>query len=307
MGQMNESAPMRVAIVGPGRLGSALGRRWRDAGLDFLGFHGRDAASVDTALAFAGGGVSLAVADLRDADAVLLAVQDDRLVEVVGRLAAALGRVDSPAVWLHASGSRDLAVLQPLRDLGLRVAALHPICPIPDPAIGFENLPGQPAVLLVPEGDATALAVLQHLAAAAGLQAEVTHGGDRLVYHAACVLAANGLTALYSAVEELLHRALPDLDGHDIAPALMQSALDCCRRSGPESALSGPVLRGDADLLARQLARLAEAPASGPGHDPAVAQIYRSLMQRAAEIARQRGALRGESLERVRRALSVDA
>ena len=121
-----------------------------------------------------------------------------------------------------------------------------------------------------------------------------------MVYHAACVLAANGLTALYSMVEELLERALPDVDPGQVALPLMRAALDSCERSGSTDALSGPVLRGDAELLARQVASLGSS-------SPEVAATYRGLMQRASEMAQARGALSVEALNAVRRALSEDA
>lgn len=297
---MDSRAALRVAIVGPGRLGSALGRRWREAGVSLLGYLGRSPASATAACEFAGGGEVLDTADLAAADAVLLAVQDDRLEAVVREFADALPKLPQTAVWLHASGSHGLEVLQPLAQAGVGVGAMHPICPLPDPEIGYQNLAGQPAVVLVSDADGPAAVTLCALSEAAGLHPVVTRGGDRLVYHAACVLAANGLTALYSVVDELLARALPDVEAQQIAPALMQAALDSCGRSGPTAALSGPVLRGDADLLDRQVSSLTSV-------DPQVAEIYRGLMRRAAEMAEDRGALSGEALQAVRRVLSADA
>lgn len=297
---MNPGAPLRVAIVGPGRVGKAIGRRWREAGLNLLGYLGRTAESVTAACEFAGGGVALSASDLGSGDVVLLAVQDDRLATVVDHLADAVPDLRSPALWLHVSGSHDLDVLQPLARAGVCIGAMHPICPLPDPDIGYANLRGQPALVLVQERGHPSTDTLRRLSEAAGLRPLVTTGGDRLVYHAACVLAAGGLTSLYSVIDELLTRAVPDVDARLIGPALMQAALDSCQRSDPTTALSGPVVRGDAGLLNRQIESLAAA-------DPGVAEIYRGLMRRAAEMAKAQGSLRGDALDQVRRVLSADA
>lgn len=297
---MNPEAPLRVAIVGPGRLGSAIGRRWHEAGLTLLGYVGRTPSSAATACEFAGTGEALSVEDLLRADAVLLAVQDDGLVGLAKDLGQALAERVSAVVWLHASGSHGLEALQPLAAFGASIAAMHPTCPLPDAQRGYQNLAGQPCVVMVAGSDVVGEKTLCTLSEAAGLHPLLTAGGDRLVYHAACVLAANGLTALYSVVEELLSQALPDVDTQRITPALMQTALETCLRTNPKDALSGPVLRGDAGLVEKQRQVLA-------AQDPAVDDIYRALMWRAAEMARDRGALAGASLEEIRRVLTVDA
>jgi len=268
--------------------------------LSLIGYRGRSAKSAEAACAFAGAGRALSLADLASADVVLLAVQDDQLPGLVRELAAASVGWEPPGVWVHASGSHGLEVLQPMRESGASAGAMHPICPFPDAETGYRNLPGQPAVVLVADRSDPAAEVLGALCDAATLRPWLTTGGDRVVYHAACVLAANGLTALHSMVEELLERALPDVDASQIAQPLMRSALDSCERSGSTAALSGPVLRGDAELLARQIESLAS---SGPE----VVATYRGLMQRAASMAQARGALSAEALTAVRRALSGDA
>ena len=297
---MNPGSPLRVAIVGPGRLGSAIGRRWHEAGLTLLGYVGRTPSSVAAACEFTGAGEALSIEDLLKADAVLLAVQDDGLAALAADLAEALAERLSAVVWLHASGSHGLEVLEPLAALGASVGAMHPTCPLPDAERGYQNLLDQPCVVMVAGADALGEKTLCALSGAAGLYPLLTAGGDRLVYHAACVLAANGLTALYSVVEELLTQALPEVDAQRIVPALMQTALETCRRSNPSDALSGPVVRGDAGLVEKQHKALAV-------QDSGVAEIYRALMWRAAEMARDRGALGGSALEQIRRVLSADA
>jgi predicted short-subunit dehydrogenase-like oxidoreductase (DUF2520 family) len=299
-----------IVVIGPGCAGQSLAKRWVDAGVVLHGFLGRTIQGGAAAARFVGTGRVLDISDidakfLETIDAVLLSVQDDQLVETVAQLA---DRVESAGanrsiLFFHCSGSNDLSVLGPLREAGAHTASLHPLCPMPAPDIGYRNLPGKPAVIEVHHGDVGSLKVLEALARAAKLEPVATTGGDRLLYHAACVLAANGLTALYSLVKDLFERAMPDGSVESLPPALMQAAIEACRDEGPVLALSGPVLRGDAKLVGRQLEALREL------EPPAVGEwgssVFQTLMRGAAAMAAERQELRGKDLEDMQKVLDA--
>lgn len=294
---------MALAVVGPGRVGQALGRRLREGGVALLGFLGRDPKQAATAVQFAGGGrVLTAPEDLAVADLVMIAVQDDLLAETAAGLAPPLAAAGFRGLCFHVSGAHDLSPLEPLARAGALVGSLHPLCPVPDAATGHAALPGQPAVVAA-LGNGKALQRLQDLAERAGLEpvAVAADAGDRLLYHTACVLAANGLTALCGQLEELFARAL-DQDPRrrrEIArlpAALMSKALETCARHGAVAALSGPVPRGDAGLIRRQLHRLEE-------RDPELAELYRLLIRKAVAMAEEGGSLDGAAAARLREVL----
>jgi predicted short-subunit dehydrogenase-like oxidoreductase (DUF2520 family) len=209
---------------------------------------------------------------------------------------AVAGRACS--LWLHTSGRYDLAVLEPLRAHSVRLGALHPVAPFPDAETGYRQLRGRPAVLL---GDARAQRLLARLSALLGMQALVSTGGDRLRYHAACALAANGLTALRAAVDRLLAASVTlDQDAARVlAHSLMESALLACQDRGPAQALSGPVVRGDAATVAAHRRALV---GLGPGLDA----VYVALMQEASLLAQHRGT-NPAALAAVRAALDAEA
>ena len=301
---MTPSAVPALTIVGPGRMAQALGRRLAEGGATITGFLGRTIQAAADAVGFCGAGRVLDAADLARAEAVLLAVQDDQLARVVAELAPC-ARTDN-ALWFHCSGSFDLDILAPLAERGARVGSLHPLCPAPAPDVGYANLPGKPALLQVAPGDRATAETLVAFAETAGLRPIVTTGGNRLLYHAACVLAANGLTALYSVVEDLLAAALPDADdatARGLAAPLMGAALDASAAHGPAAALSGPVPRGDVDLVRRQLAAL-ELLADVDGGDPHAAAVFQSLLRRATALAESHGTLRDAALDAMRDALA---
>ncbi|MGE3175250.1 MAG: DUF2520 domain-containing protein [Planctomycetota bacterium] len=289
--------PIRLAIVGPGRVGQALGRRWAESGVDLLGYVGRDRARTAAAVAFAGRGRALQLADLRTAHVVVLAVGDPDLPELVAAAAAA-GCTRRCALWLHTSGRHGLSVLAPLAAVApasgrpadcVRLGALHPVAPFPDAAAGLAGLPDRPAVLL---GEPRARRLLGRLCDRLGMRPLwADPRGDRTLYHAACALAANGLTALRAAVDEALAASsvLSPADAARLAQSLMAAALDACARHGAAAALSGPVARGDdATVAAHRTALLGTAAAADA--DPApLDEVYRVLMLQALRLARRRG------------------
>ncbi len=291
---MSSPTTPTLAIVGPGRVGRALGRRWMEAGVG-VGFVGRSGSSAVDAADFTGGRI-LAREDLAGARVVVLTVQDDGLRRVAEELAG----IAKSGVWLHCSGAHDLAVLEPLTRSGASIGSLHPVCPVPEAHIGYRNLDGSPGVIQVRTGDAETAEVLRSLALSAGLIPVVVEGGDRLLYHTACVLAASGLTALVAVVDELLKQAMPGHSADELGSALMGGALTLCREHGALAALSGPVPRGDTELVRRQMAAL-------DGLDPEAAEIFRALMRRATTMVECRGTLSDEVLVEMRGVLEGHA
>ncbi|MBK8096922.1 MAG: DUF2520 domain-containing protein [Planctomycetes bacterium] len=270
---------IRLAIVGPGRVGQALGRRWVEQGVDLLGFVGRRPETVAAAVRFCGAGASLTPMAAAQAHVLVFAVGDPDLAPAIGTMAGASPR--SCSLWLHTSGRHDEHVFVAVRGHGIRTGALHPVAPFPDALSGWRALERMPAVL---SGDAAARRLLERLAILLGMTPLWSTGGDRVLYHAACALAANGLTALRSLVDQVFAVAggLPPAAAAEVAAALMHAALRACDQRGAAAALSGPVLRGDAATLRAHRTAL-------EAHCPAADPAYRALMRQALELARSRG------------------
>lgn len=272
---------MRIAIVGPGRVGRAFGRRLaaqRRATL--LGFVGRTPAAAADAAVFCGAGRALALTDLDEAHVVVFAVPDPELAGcIAAALAAGAGR--PCALWLHTSGCHGLDVFDAAAVRGLRPGALHPVAPFPDPVAGAAAMEGAPAVLL---GGPRSLRLLTRLAQWLGLVPVIGSAGDRAAYHAACALAANGLTALHGLVDALFRASgcVAGADAATITSALMASALQASRELGPGPALSGPVRRGDAATVAAHVGAVARV-------HPAASAAYAALMHAALDLAVAQG------------------
>ncbi|MDA1223393.1 MAG: DUF2520 domain-containing protein [Planctomycetota bacterium] len=290
--------PITFAFVGPGRVGASLARRWALAGMECLGAVGRDAARTEDALAFVGAGRPLSPFELGESAAVvLLTVGDSALPGVVEDLVAARA-VRPCSLWLHTSGLFGADVLAPVAAAAARVAALHPLVPIPDREQGCKALSGEAALV---EGPAAARHLLRTLCRRAGLHpVEVTGPIDRAAYHAACALAANGTTGLLGLAARTMERAL-GVDADRASSLVAGLARAACQRVGLEgaaNALSGPVLRGDTEAVRVHLDAIART-GGAVGED-----AYRAVMRLVLSLARQRG-LAADAAEEVERLLSA--
>jgi predicted short-subunit dehydrogenase-like oxidoreductase (DUF2520 family) len=205
---------LHLAVIGRGRLGTALAGALRDAGIRVDGPLGRTPAL-----------------DPRT-DVVVLAVPD-------AEIAAAAAAVEPGPLVGHCSGATTLAPLD-----GHEAFSLHPLMTVTPDGADFRG-----ATAAVAGSTARALATATALAAAIGLRPVEVDDADRAAYHAAASVAANFLVTLEAAAERLV--ATTGIDRAALLP-LAQAALDNWARVGGERALTGPIARGDDATVARQ-------------------------------------------------------
>jgi predicted short-subunit dehydrogenase-like oxidoreductase (DUF2520 family) len=194
----------------------------------------------------------------------------------------------------HCSGATASSVLAPLRARGARVASVHPVKTFTDPLRDAETFAGTWCGI---EGDAEAVERLSVLFEGAGARLFPVAGERKLIYHAANVFLCNYLLPLIEAGLQCYARAgVPREAAIQAVEPLMQATIDNGLRDGAAQALTGPIARGDDRVVAAQLAALDEA-------DPRLAELYRLLGLRAADLAAEKGAAPAERLAAIRRLL----
>lgn len=281
------SAPaLRVAVYGAGRAGGAVARALSLSGQAQVTLATR---SEQTATEARADGVDVSVGSVGDvvsgADVVLLAVSDPSLESVARELAGA-GTLRAEAVVAHLSGPNDLSPLAPLAEAGIRVGSLHPLVSMPTRLTPLAN--GWAAV----DGNTDdTLACLETLATQMGLRT-IRPRGDRARYHAAACLVGNYPQVLMEAAVRLLSGCgVPAADARDALGALLVGAACNAARLSPEDALTGPVSRGDVDVVRRHLTSM--------GDEPAVEMLYRSGARIASELARRRHPAESDAIARL--------
>jgi len=288
-----------IAIVGPGVVGTALGLAAARAGYRVAAVGGRNAERSRAAAARIGPNVASGdpPAAAACADLVLLTVIDEA-IEPVGRALAEAGAFRTGAVVAHCSGALPGEVLAPARGrCGAAVGSMHPLQTFPDADSAVERLAGTHFFI---EGDAAARAALEALATGVGGVPVRIAPGAKLLYHAAAVLACNGLTTLLDAsLAAAGHAGIEAASALAAVEGLVRATVDNGFRLGPAAALTGPVARGDAALVAREAAALHAA-------DPALGRLYRALAAWTCELALRKGSIDARQAGAVRRALEAE-
>ncbi len=205
---------VRIAIVGPGRLGAAVAATLR----------GHDDFELTGPL---GRG-----ADAAGSDVVLLCVPDRE----IGPAAAAImpGRLVG-----HCSGATGLEPLAPHEAF-----SLHPLMTVTGSGTELAG-----ATAAIDGSTPRALATAEALARALRMASVRVHAEDRAAYHAAASIASNFLITLEAAAERLA--ATAGVHRTALAP-LVRASVENWAALGPERALTGPVARGDEHTVARQ-------------------------------------------------------
>jgi predicted short-subunit dehydrogenase-like oxidoreductase (DUF2520 family) len=187
-----------------------------------------------------------------DASIIVLALRNDQLGPFATELAN--GLVKKSTVVVHNAGSQNADAIAPLRGKCAGIAQMHPM-------ISFASTSFFPTLKrghVHVKGDKAAEAKARKLAKKLGLTAR-TFGPkfDPVAYHAAAGLVANGAAALAAIGVELLAVAgVPRKDAPLMLGPLLRSVAENVEEMGFPDALTGPVRRGEAASIEKQIAIL---------------------------------------------------
>lgn len=266
---------MRLFVLGAGRAGSGLARAFRASGVEIVGVHGTRA--VESAAAGERVTAGPIPEQVREADVVLVTVQDARLENALAELIRA--PVRPAAVILHASGSSEPQTLDRFRERGHACGTFHPLVSLAEPSRAAALLRQS---WIGVDGDPAAMDTARELARHLGAHVLTIPEGEKGRYHAAAVFAANFPTVLAAIAIRLLREAgIPEQEGWPALRGLMGATVANVQEGEPAEVLTGPIVRGDADTIMRHLGALAP--------DPFARDAYIALSRAALPLAEQAG------------------
>jgi predicted short-subunit dehydrogenase-like oxidoreductase (DUF2520 family) len=282
----------RIGFIGAGRVGTALGVAFRNAGWQVTGVASRDedrrtrfAQLVPDARAFA---EPYAVLD--EADLIFLTVPDDVIPE-----AAATLKLYSGQGLVHTSGALPAAVLAPAMAAGTSAASFHPLVAFADYERSLAALAGATIAL---EGDESLLPVLAELAESIGGRPVLVASEGKSAYHAAAMLAAGGLVGLLDVIVEVAAGAgLDEKAALAVYLPLARQALANAEELGVERALTGPFVRGDVSTVEGHLDALERLAPEAVALYVAIARRELAIAERCGELSREAGSDIGRLLD----------
>ncbi|MDF2695645.1 MAG: Ketopantoate reductase PanG [Labilithrix sp.] len=189
-----------------------------------------------------------------DASLIILALRDRQLGPVAADLATS-GVVPRSAVVVHNAGSLPAEALEALRGVCAGIAQMHPM-------ISFASTKKFPTLTrghVHVKGEPVAEKRARTIAKAIGMTPRTFAKLDTVGYHAAAGLVANGAAALAAiGVELLVVSGVPRADAPKMLGPLLRSVAENVETLGFPDALTGPVRRGDAGAIERQIGLLRE-------------------------------------------------
>lgn len=244
-GGSSRAGRLRVGVIGAGKVGAVLGAALRSAEHQISGVAAVSEASRERAENLLPGVPVLEPGEIvAGSDLVLLAVPDDVLGELVSGLAS-LGAWRPGQLVAHTSGRFGVGVLDPVRAAGAIPLAIHPAMAFSGLSLDLGRL--QDCVFGV-SADPAMLPIAQALVIEMGGEPVVIPEEQRVLYHAALAHGSNHLVTLASQAAQVLREIGVD-DPERLLGPLLRASLDNALVSG-ESALTGPVSRGDAGTVA---------------------------------------------------------
>ncbi|MGC2185774.1 MAG: DUF2520 domain-containing protein, partial [Terriglobales bacterium] len=243
----------RIAIVGPGRLGSALALELTRAKYRVSAIiSGNSIASRHKARALARQvSARWSAPDAPfDADLVWFCVPDREIARAARQLATLVewkGRIA-----LHSSGALASDQLQVLRRRGADVASVHPLM-----TFVRGSTPSLKDVPFGLEGDPAALRVAHRIVRALGAEAFSISRNRKPAYHAWGAFTSPLLIALLVTGERVARAAgFSSAEARRKMMPIVRQTLANYAKLGPAGAFSGPIVRGDAQVVRQHLSEL---------------------------------------------------
>lgn len=280
----------RTAVIGPGRVGTALGMALTNAGYEVVAVAGRTAPALERFVERVPTAVALPTAEAaRTAEFVVVAVPDDQLGIVAAEAARDDGVVEGSR-WVHVSGGSGPESLRPVHLAGAAVAACHPAQTFPDPDTGLAALPGSSWAVTADESNLGWARVF--VTDLRGSPVTVP-ARSRTLYHAGLTVGSNATATVVTLARDLLLGAGVEDPNAFLGPLVTTSAANASDRGA--AALTGPVRRGDAGTVAAHLHELRQTL-------PEAVDAYVALSRLALGYARRAG-LDNEAADAVAQAL----
>ncbi|MFH1003781.1 MAG: DUF2520 domain-containing protein [Chloroflexota bacterium] len=209
------------------------------------------------------------------AELVFITTPDD----VIARVAAGVRWHPGQSV-VHCSGAASTDILEPAREQGAGVGTIHPLQTFASVTEAMTNLPGSTFAL---EGEAPLLTTLQGLAGHLQGSWIELKSSDKVLYHAAAVMACNYLVTLVKLATDLWQtfNVPPETATRALLP-LLRGTLHNITTVGIPGCLTGPIARGDTGTIGKHLAALDKAA-------PQVAATYRELGRQTVPVALAKG------------------
>lgn len=288
-----------VAIVGCGKVGTALALFLNRAGYQIVGLASKSLASAKrTARLVESDRFSDVPWEITaSADVVFITTPDGAIADTCSRIAQNQGFADH-AVILHCSGALPSTILSSAGKYNASTGSMHPLQSFA--AVEYSTNPFDGIIISI-EGEKAALDTAQKISSDLGGRSVTILTDAKMLYHASAVTASNYLVTLLNLAFMLIGEAgIADRDAFKVLKPLIDGTLANIEKVGIPQALTGPIARGDIETVERHVREIGL-------KAPRLLSFYQALGFHTIEIAVARGTISETSAQALRRILAVKA
>jgi len=268
---------LKVGFIGAGTVGTALAVRLSSKGYQIVAVSSRSHISAENlARTISHCRVFDNNQDVADtAELVFITTPDDAIAQVASQLKWHGGQS-----VVHCSGADSTEILQPAKKSGAYVGVFHPLQTFASAKQAMENIPGSTFAL---EAEEPLLDILKNMATALDGHWIELKASDKVMYHAAAVIACNYVVTLVKLATDLWQNfsISPQQATQALLP-LLRGTISNIETMGIPQCLTGPIARGDSGTIKKHLSALEEVA-------PTVLSTYRELGLQTIPIALAKG------------------
>ena len=269
---------MKFGIIGAGIVGTALAVRLEEVGHECIGVHTRSDRSYQRFRSYLNKD-HLSLEELVPAVESLFITTQDGVIPSIAETLCARALIKPGQAWIHCSGSLPSNILRVEESLPVNCLSLHPLQAFASVENALAIISGTHFGI---EGDNEELGegIVKDLG---GIPHRILPD-QKTLYHAGAVVASNYLVVLASLAVELFAEA--GIQGEEALASLlplMRGTLFNLEQVGLPQALTGPIARGDVQVVQGHLNHLS----------PRLVEIYQSLGSKALELGESKKALQG--------------
>jgi len=285
-----------IALVGPGKVGSAVAQKLHQTGYPIISVISRQLKRATEACHFIGCDPTLASSDLESAgkaDLILLAVPDDQIAKLASELARHPQALSGKTL-IHFSGLHPAACMRTVQH-SAAVLSIHPLLPFANRQVASKTLAGCPCAL---EGDEQSLQLGTRLIEAIKGRAFHISPEKKTLYHTSACIASNFFVTLLATARDLLVDCGVSADeAISLLLPLVQASFDNVSALGPEQGLTGPIVRGDWGTVEQHLSTLLE--------KPEILKLYSLLAEHTVNLAEASKRLSDNSAEQMKKTINT--
>ncbi|HEU24781.1 MAG: hypothetical protein C0176_03580 [Mesoaciditoga sp.] len=258
-------------IIGAGRVGKTFGKYLSSKGHKINHVVNSSLDSSKKAVEFIGDGVPSSIDEIGGCDVLLIGVNDDRIRQIFLGVKDKISGVKAVG---HFSGAYPSSILRECDEMEIGRFSIHPNASFANPRI-WEKMN---EIHFVMDGNRKGKEIIRELFGSLGIRFSEIAEEKKIFYHVAAVFASNFVVGIQEISNELYSMAGLDSEtAREISIFLSKQAIENVQSLGIKGALTGPVVRGDRQLVEAERMTLMDL-------DPDIGILYGKF----AQILRER-------------------